>query len=458
MKKSFNVFLPIMLMDKAGEPSGGGGGGKTPDEIMADRVRTMVADQVRSQQGSDESKAVIKAVLETFVGNMSADQVRTALADTDKLKKDLADLSSAVEKNKQQQENRNQNINRKAEVLADIMAQRAEAIEGFLGNKASNQFMEFNSRAAVIMTTDNIVDLGDITAEELESGFAINGFVGKRRGREFIFDIADRVTVRSIEQYKRWWEEGDDEGAFAIVEEGQLKPMVSMNLVLNTSEYKKVAGHSVYTDEVVKFKREAYNIIRRLINDKLLRDYHNILTVDLVAAAAPYVGSALDGQYANPTDFHAIAAVAAQIEGINFYPDTLIINPQDKWRIGMSQDLNGQFYLAIPQTSPDGTTRMLGFNVITSTRIAQGKFLLGEAGLWKIEDEGVTVKIGYGTTEVRNPEGVLIGVQDDISHNRFRVISEMFFHSYIASNHQGSFVYGDFAVIKELLQAPPVTP
>jgi hypothetical protein len=314
--------------------------------------------------------------------------------------------------------------------------------------------IKLDVRAAATMTLDNTISGHDALPEELIESFSIGAFVPKRQAREYVFDLAYRRTVAKITQFKTWLEEGSEQGGFAIVSEGGLKPLVSTALVRNHSEYKKVAAKQVFTEEFAKFRQEAYTIIQRLINMKLIRDYANILTTNLLADAAPYVASALDGQYPNPTDYHAIGAVAAQIEALNFFPDILIMNPQDKWRIGLSQDNTGQFYLTIPVVDPNGQTKMMGFNLRTSTKVPVGSFLLGESGLWEIEDEPITIRMGMGITVTggtSNGGGDVTDVQSDIDHNRFRIIAETFFHNYIATNNQGSFVYADFEVVKALL-------
>lgn len=322
--------------------------------------------------------------------------------------------------------------------------------------KAKSGSVKMSLKAAAIMTLDNTIAGDNLLPDELIESFSVNAFVPKRIPREYVFDIANRRTVSDITQFKTWLEEGSTEGAFAVVAEGGLKPLVSVGLVRNYSEYRKVAAKTVYTEEFAKFRKEAYSIIQRLIQQKILRDYSAILTTDLLADAAPYVASALDAQYQNPTDYHAIAAVAAQIEALDFMPDVIIMNPQDKWRIGMLQDTTGAFYLTIPVTDPSGQTRLMGFLVRTSNRIPVGSFILGESGLWEVEDEALTIRMGYGVTVTggtSNGGGNVTDVQGDLDHNRFRIIVETYFHNYIATNNAGSFVYGDFAVIKALLQA-----
>lgn len=334
-----------------------------------------------------------------------------------------------------------------------MLEKNKDKIDSILVNREGE--IKFDIRAAVPMTTDSVIDTTAIPDDVLES-FSVKSFVAKRQPREYVFDLASRTTQANVPKYIVWDEEGDEEGAFAVIDEGELKPLISYDLVKNISTVKKAAGKQVYTEEVPKFRANAYNIIRRLISQKVLRDYAAILTTDLLAAAAPYVSSALDGQYANATDYHAIAAVAAQIEALDFMPDMLILNPQDKWRIGMSQDAEGRFYMPIPSGDPTAAPRMMGFNVRSSNRVPVGTFILGESGLWEIVEEAVSIRIGYGATVVggtSNGGGNVTDVKPDFDHNTFRIIAEVFFHNFIATPNAGSFVVAEFAVVKEAVES-----
>lgn len=334
------------------------------------------------------------------------------------------------------------------------LAKNKKAIEDVFVNGQGE--VKFDVRAAAIMNTGNVVDGLDALPDDLINSFSVGGFVEKRQNREYIYDVASRTTVASVTKYKTWLSEGAEEGLFAEVSEGGLKPLISVGLVRNYSQAFKVAAKYVVTEELSKFMNDVYNIIRRLITQKVQRDYAKKLTDKLILDAAPYVASALDDQYpaANVTDYHAIAAVAAQIGALNFTPDVLVMNPQDKWRIGMSQDADGAFYLSIPTIDPAGVTRLMGFRVVESNRITPGEFILGESGLWEIEDETVTVRIGYGVEVTKDGEGKVTDVQSDVDHNRFRVIVETFAHAYIDSNYAGSFVKADFDTVKAAVTAP----
>lgn len=430
----------------------GDDGDDSPEKQLLQKIQQRVKAEIESR-GFQNADAVSKQITDTLQG-LNLDALRSF--DPTKINDSVLKLAGEVEKIKQMPLGGEQRMNAIKALLAD--ENNMKLIERAF-NKTSGQTVTLNTRAAVsAMTTGNVVSDGDIP-EDILNSFSVDSFVKKRRPNEFIFDIADRSTVAEITEYKTWLEEGDEEGAFAVVSEGAVKPLVSKTLVRNTSKYKKVAGKRVYTEEFAKFRKEAYRILEQLFNDQLLRNYAALLVTELDAKAASYVGTSLDDQFTNPTDYHAIGAVAAQIESLDFVPDTLIINPQDKWRIGLQQTTDGAFMVTIPMVSNGGGVTMMGFTVVTSNRVPVGSAYLGEGGLFKIEDEAVTIRMGYGinvTTGVIGTSGAsgVTAVDHDFDNNRFRIIAETFFHAYIGTNYSGSFVKFNFATVKSALLKP----
>ena len=332
--------------------------------------------------------------------------------------------------------------------LKRMLAEKMPEIERiFKNSKGSVGFVTINCKAAEIMTTENV---GDSTAVEavgdITDSFRVDGFVPKRQDRQFIFDVASRTFTTDIEQYITWDEEGDAQGALEIVEEGEVKPLMSFTTVRNVSEVQKAAGKIIVTEEFTKFRKRLWTIVQNLFNQKVLRDYQNMLTVNLIAAAGAYTATSLDGTIANPTKFHAIAAAAALLESRNFNPDVLVINPQDKWSMMLLQDNEGRWYTNIITDGVDGQPRIMGFRVVSTNKMPVGDFLLAEGGLWTIEEEAVQMRMGYGISV--DGEGT---VSSDFDTNRFRIIGELFFHDYIASNNSGSLVKDSYATIMEAL-------
>lgn len=321
--------------------------------------------------------------------------------------------------------------------------------------KAGQGHVEINiTKAPEIMTTQNTVDFdtNSIPVDVLES-MSLGAYAAKRYGKQWLASIADRTMVADMEKYTVWDEEGDVEGAFAIVGESGLKPLMSADLVKNFAEAQKVAGKYVITEEFEKFYKRAYGIIQRIIKDKMIRDYEALLRAEFANVDVSYTGTTLDGTFENPNDYDAVGAVAAQIESLNFVPDTLVLHPQDKWRIRLTKNAEGTYLF--PVVTQDGQTRMFEFNIVTSTYQTPGTFTLAESGLFKIEEESMTVRIGYGITVTTNA-GNVTAVESDFDYNRLRVIVETWFKAYLPTPYVGSAVTASFDAVKADLLAAQV--
>lgn len=402
--------------------------------------------ETRGYQNADAVNAIINKQLE----GMNLDALRSYEADKTKMETTIRNLAAQQEK---LQNRANGGADEKIDPIREMLEANRTAIETRFKNVGQKDEFKFDikTRAAAVMTTTNTIDntTNSIPIAMIDS-MSMDAFARTRRGVQFINDIADRRVVSKISLYKTWLEEGTEEGAFAIVEEGALKPLVSAGVVRNYAKAKKIAGKYVVTEEFAKFFEEAYNIIRGIINDKLIRDYSALLVTDLNAQAASYVGTDLDGTITTPNDYDAVGAVASQIMALNFVPDVLIVHPDDLWRIRLTKDNDGRYLFPV-QNSSTGGIDMFGFTVVTSTYQTPGTFTLGESGLFKIEEEPITVRMGYGV-DVTGSSPVT-AVVSDFDNNRFRVIVETYFNNWIATPYIGAFVTEDFETVKTALTA-----
>ncbi|MCL1933058.1 MAG: phage major capsid protein [Candidatus Azobacteroides sp.] len=257
----------------------------------------------------------------------------------------------------------------------------------------------------------------------------------KRRDRQYIHDIADVSYVAEVPEAISFDEEGDENGYIAIVDENGLKPQVQLKLIRNKTDAKKAAGFIVVTEETMKWRTRVWAWIQRLFRDKVYRDYENQLTDDLLTNTAQYIGTPLDGTITAPNDFDAIIAVICQLEQLNFEPDTLVMNPSDKWKTAMTTTTTGAYIL--PYLTQGGQFKLLSLNVITTNKVTSGEFIVGESGIWKIEEEMPRLRTAL--------------VNDDALHNRMTIIGEIFFLSYVPSNNAGGFVRAKFSDVKEAL-------
>jgi hypothetical protein len=437
----------------------------TPEEKVAhdallEKVKETAKTEIETR--GYQNKDAVQALLNDALKDLPLEALRSY--DAQKVNDSIRNIAAELEKVKQIRAgeldgNEKELIQRSLNSLLFPEDGKQSDVELMMRSKGAAGLKEvvLNIRAAANMQTDNTINENNFPLAMIESFNVIDGVVKKRRGTQYIFDIADVTTVAELEEYTTWLEEGNSEGAFAIVAEGAVKPLVSYALVRNFAKAKKVAAKYVITEEFAKFRKKALSIIQNLINDKILRDYAAILTVDLQAQSASYVGTSLDDTFVAPNDYDAIGAVAAQIETLNFFPDLLIIHPQDKWRLSLEKDSQGRYYMMIPMYNPDGLVSMMGFRVLTSTYQTIGTFTLGESGLFKIEQEALTIRLGYGidfTTATVSSTTVVTSVSSDFDNNRMRVIVENFFKDYIATNNIGSFVTASFATVKAALLKP----
>lgn len=411
-----------------------------------------------------QNQTAVQAIVDKTLEGMPLLALRAYEADKTKTEDTLRNIAAELEKVSQIRSGEitidkqivRQMVTRAFEPASDGTPGELELMMRQKGNGQTKE-VKLNIRAAATMTTTNTTNENNYPLEMIESMNVLDGVVLKRRGTQYIFDFANVTTVAELEEYTTWLEEGNEQGAFAIVAQGAVKPLMSYDLVRNFTKAKKVAGKMVVTEEFTKFRKKAWAAIQRLINFKVLRDYAAILTADLQALAASYTGTILDGTIAIPTDYDAIGAVAAQIETLNFFPDLLIIHPQDKWRLALEKDSQNRYYMMIPMYAPDGTVQMMGFRVLTSTYQTIGSFTLGESQLFQIEQEALTIRLGYGidvTTAVVSGTSVVTSVASDFDTNKFRMIVENYFKDWLATPYIGSFVTASFATVKAALLKP----
>lgn len=435
-------------MYNATPDTGGGADLATKEDLLA-AIQTRIDTALR---GAEEKRATeIKTIIDGVLKDIPLEGLRTL--NLEALNTSVRGMATEVEKLKSgfaPQFN-----GQKRELLKEMLNKAWPEIEKRFANSditGDVNAVKLSLRVPAVMTTTNTINETDNSIPvDMVEGFRLEDFVEKRYGTPYVWDIVDRIVVSDMEKYTSWLEEGNNEGAFAIVTEGGLKPLVSAGLVRNYAAAQKVAGKYVVTEEFVKFRKVAYNKIRGIIMNKLQREYEALLTAAMQAEAAAYVSTSLDDTFLAPNDYDAIGAVAAQIESLNFRPDIIVLHPQDKWRLRLTKATTGEYIF--PVVTENGQTTIFDLRVITSTLQTVGSFTMGESKLFKVEEETLTVRLGYGINYTTSG-GNVTSVESDIDHNRFRVIVELWFKAWLATPHVGSFVTATFAAVKAALLDP----
>lgn len=254
-----------------------------------------------------------------------------------------------------------------------------------------------------------------------------------KRGTPFILDF---VNVGQTNQaYLIWWDEVAKEGDFAITAEGALKPLVQCKFVRRSADYKKAAGYSILTDEFMMDMPQLVTQIRRLAEIDLQLNINALILTDMIAAFPTFTFTGLNSTIYHADDYAAIAAAICQIQSLFFSPTVLVLNPADAWKMRLTKDDVGRYQM--PPFAFNGQAFEFG-QVITDPRIAIGRFLVGDGTTFNVDFRGgIIVRIGYNGT--------------DFIQNQQTVVVEQYFYDYISNNRLGAWVYGNFSVIKGLI-------
>lgn len=315
-----------------------------------------------------------------------------------------------------------------------VKSHHAEMVKAFQEHRPFALDMPTNKAAAVITTSTAVTS----TTDAVYRGYYETDptFYYKRSGRQYIRDIADVRRVRRVPTTLEYWEEGAENGAFAVVAENGLKPLVDVSLVLNQAKKQKAAGMMTVTQEVLMDADELAENLVTLFVDKLWRDYENGLTTSLLTNAVAYTSTSLDGTIAEPNDFDAISAAALQVASLDFNPTDLVLNTADAYAMSLVKDSTGRYIL--PIVTDGGSLTIRSLRVTVTTKLAQGEFLVGERDTWKVREGEAILRSGLS--------------DDDFKYNRISFVGEVFYNSYVPSNYAGSWVKGNFATIKEALK------
>lgn len=260
--------------------------------------------------------------------------------------------------------------------------------------------------------------------------------IGVRRNPNFATNYVDVGATNAA--VLTWTEEGNSEGDAAITTEGNVKPLQDKKFVDRISKYKKMAGHIVVTEEMEEDTPRLATAVRRLFEENVMRKYDDQVWADIVAVAPGYTSTALDDQIDNADDYAAIGAAFCQLENLNAYPDTICINPSDKWRMRLQKGTDGH-YVTPPFTV--GQSSYDGVRVVVSNKVAAGNFLVAEMNKYKVDIyKSFSLRVGWQN--------------DDLVKNQFTIVGEIKFHSYVATNDLVAFCYAQFATVKAAIEKP----
>ncbi len=209
-----------------------------------------------------------------------------------------------------------------------------------------------------------------------------------------------------------------------------------------SEEVKKIASYVKVSKEMLEdlsFIRAEINndlmlsvkegIEEALLNGTGASQINGLLSVGMGLPAFNAGVFALAIPFANITDL--IRVVMAQIEAENFTPTHVIMNPQDIATLQLTKGTDGLYTypMYLPTQDGMGEMRVAGMRVISSTYMAQDKYLIGD--------------LSQVSVRFRDNIAMTVGLDaDDFTRNMITILAEARLVQYVKNNKKPAFVYG----------------
>ena len=252
------------------------------------------------------------------------------------------------------------------------------------------------------------------------------------RNTPYIFDLTNTTTVNS--KTAIWLNEKPMEGGSTAVTEGGTKPPSQYFYELKSDPYKKQATLLTFTEEYdMDFYRLEQQAITSAKTDLTNLINAAILTRLFSAATAFNIGATFGPliNKANPNDFDAIAAMAAQADSATFgsaKANAVLMSTLKKYAIGLTTDEMGAWL-----NSPE-VIRNLAY--VGNAGVPIDDVIVGDFKQYNVLLRGgIIMKVGYNGT--------------NFAENKFSVVLEQYYFDYISSIRTAALVKGQtFATVK----------
>jgi hypothetical protein len=246
--------------------------------------------------------------------------------------------------------------------------------------------------------------------------------------------ITTRVDLGRTDSFRlAWVNETDYQGTpGTAVAEGGAKPLTQHKFKVELSEAKKAAAYIELTEEFEKDVPQLATIVRRLLQQDVMRAWDDQVQQDVIDAAYGYDITQLNGKIAYANYWSALRAMEGQIGFYNFTADTVAINPLT----GVITDeqkskVNGVYLL------PPYLARMQD-KMIEANKVAFDYALVGDLKQYKVDIYlDFVLKIGW--------------INDNLIQNKFCIVGELRYHSYISDNRKRALVYDNIPAIVDTI-------
>jgi hypothetical protein len=218
-------------------------------------------------------------------------------------------------------------------------------------------------------------------------------------------------------------------GASANVPEGGLKPQIQHQYTVETSVAKKAAGWIELTDEFEQDLPNFASNVRRQLQIDVERAWDDQIQLDVQNAARPYEITGLDSEIPFANRWDAIMAMFGQVGFYNFVPNTVAVNWITNVMLQTAKNENGT-YLIPP------FLQMVLDRLVYANKMQVGNALVGDLKQYHVDIyKDFILKIGW--------------INDELIYNKFAIVGELRYHSYISDARKKALVYDSLAGVAD---------
>lgn len=235
--------------------------------------------------------------------------------------------------------------------------------------------------------------------------------------------ITSKVDLGRTNQSRLAWanELATIEGGAALVAEGATKPQIQHKFSIETSVAKKVAGWIELTDEFEQDLPAFASNVRRQLQMDVERAWDDQIQLDVQTAARPYEITGLNDQIFMANRWDAILAFMAQVGFYNYNTNGIAMNWLTNAMLKSEKNANGTYLLP---TFADEVNRL----AVYANKMAVNNALVGDFKQYHVDIyKDFVLKVGW--------------INDEFIQNKFAILGEMRYHSYISDNRKKALVY-----------------
>jgi HK97 family phage major capsid protein len=400
----------------------------TPEQVI-EKVNSIISEKT--------ANAVTKDELTALKSELSA---LTEKTDNSDLKKAIADVEAKIEGLKESKSNPT-TIKSLGQAITTAYEKSIDRIKELVEKGGT---ANLDVKAVGDMTIDGNYSGGVVGLSDLEQG--VTRIV---RRKPFLRQLINLGTTSS--KYVTYIEQANPEGGAGMTAEGALKSQADFDLIERNAVTKKVTAWIKVSKEMIadlpfmrrEIDTELMELVALKLDEQILSgDGTGNNLVGILANAISWSAGTFANAITEPNNLDVLRVAISQIQGANFEPNYILMNPIDVADFDMTKTAQGEYTQPMIYTDNSGVKRYNGIQIIENTGVTAGDFLVGDFTKSNLRlREDMNIQVGF--------------VNDDFTKNLFTILCEARATHYVKSNHYGAFVKGTFATSKTALTPAP---